>query len=398
MVERSIDGTWVDGARPMVLTPQDVNDLTVFRRALHERPELSGEEIGTAATIAKALRDLSPDHLVTGLGGHGVAAVFRGQDSGPTVLFRCELDGLPIAEAPGPSWRSKVKGKAHLCGHDGHMAILMGFARLVARDRPARGRVIVLFQPAEEDGSGARAVVADPGFANLRPDWAFAIHNMPGLAFGRAAISDGPANCASQGLRVQFFGHTSHAATPDKAASPARAIAGLIGQAMAAGPGGALGPGFRLVTVTHARMGEPAFGITPGEGEVWLTLRCLNDSDMAALRGQVQDIARDLAAQDGLRVEFKDNDVFAACANDRDARKVFLGAMTALGMAYDASAPPMRASEDFGVFGSVARSAMVLLGAGEAHPPLHNPDYDFPDGLIPVGASLFDQMRRQLLG
>ena len=116
-----------------MLTNSDINELVAFRRHLHRRPELSGEEEWTAAEIAGALDRLHPDDLITGLGGHGVAAIFAGAEPGPTVLFRAELDALPIAETTGADWQSETEGKGHLCGHDGHMTMLLGFGRLLAR-------------------------------------------------------------------------------------------------------------------------------------------------------------------------------------------------------------------------------------------------------------------------
>lgn len=381
-----------------MLTNLDLVELTEFRHHLHRNPEVSGEEKWTADEVVQALQDLGPDRILTGLGGHGVAAVWGADAPGPTVLFRSELDALPIEELSQADYRSTHPGKAHLCGHEGHTTILLGLARTIAREPHKRGQVVLLFQPAEEDGSGAVAVIADPRFAEITPDWAFALHNMPGLPLGHVSIAAGPANCASEGLRVVFGGRTAHASAPDTGISPALALARLMPAALAAGPGGALGPGFRLVSICHARMGAPAFGITPGEGELWLTLRTLVDADMAALRDEVMGLARKLAEQDGLSVAFSHHDRFAACTNHPEAAAAITRAVEALGLQHDGRGLPMRASEDFGRFGAVARSAMFLLGAGERVPALHNPDYDFPDALIPQGVAVFDRLRRDILG
>jgi len=381
-----------------MLTNSDIVELTEFRHRLHRHPELSGQEAWTAAEVAGALRPLGPAHLVTGLGGHGVAAVWEAALAGPTVMFRAELDALPIEDLSGVAHCSTVAGKGHLCGHDGHTAILTGLARMIARRPPRRGRVVLMFQPAEEDGSGAAAVLADPRFPDRRPDWAFALHNMPGIPLGRAVIAPGPANCASEGLRLVFRGKTAHASMPEDGVSPALALAALMPAALAAGPGGALAPGFRLVSICHASMGERAFGITPGEGELWLTLRTLVDADMAALRDEVMGLAARVAGEHGLTVEMTHHDRFAACTNDPEAAEVIARALDALGVSRDETGLPMRASEDFGLFGRHAKSAMLLLGAGEAGPRLHNPDYDFPDTLIPTGVAVFERILTDLLG
>ncbi|WP_426034607.1 amidohydrolase [Cypionkella sp. TWP1-2-1b2] len=382
-----------------MLSALDLLDLTAFRRELHRFPEVSREEAATAARIVQALAALQPDQVVTGLGGHGVAAVFNSAEAGPTVLFRAELDVLPITELSDAAHCSTVPGKGHLCGHDGHMTLLMGLGRLIARQRPKRGRVVLMFQPAEEDGSGAAAVVADPRFAALRPDWAFSIHNMPGLPFGHSALKAGAVNCASQGLKITLTGKTAHASLPETGVSPAMALARLIPAISALGQVGPLGLNYRLVTITHARLGEAAFGIAPGEAELWVTLRTMADGQMAALRGAAMDLARAEAAAQGLRVRFSHHDDFAASVNDRQAVAHLARALDALGMPHDEGDLPMRASEDFGRFGQGGtRSAMVFLGVGQDHPALHNPDYDFPDALIPLGVQIFHRVMCDLLG
>jgi amidohydrolase len=382
-----------------MLTNHDITELTDWRRELHRFPEISREESGTAVRVVQALAALKPDQVITGLGGHGVAAVFDGAMPGPTVLFRAELDALPIEELSTAPHRSTLPGKGHLCGHDGHMALLMGLGRLLSRQRPARGRVVLMFQPAEEDGSGAAAVVADPAFAPIRPDWAFSIHNMPGVPFGQGALKAGVVNCASQGLKITLVGKTAHASQPEKGSSPGLALAALIDRFTRLAPPAPLAPGYRLVTVTHARLGEPAFGIAPGLAELWLTLRTMEDAGMAALRSAAVAMAEAQAQAHGLTVTFETHDDFAASVNHPDAAAQIAAALDGLGMAHDEGDLPMRGSEDFGRFGQPGtRSAMLFLGVGETHAALHNPDYDFPDGLIQPGVRIFHQIARQLLG
>jgi amidohydrolase len=341
---------------------------------------------------------LSPDQVVTNLGGHGVAAVFNGAMPGPTLPFRCELDALPIHEISDAAYRSTIAGNGHLCGHDGHMTILLALGRLIARNRPASGRVILMFQPAEEDGSGAAAVVADPAFAPLHPDWAFSLHNMPGAKLGACWLAEGPVNCASVGLKITLEGKTSHAAQPEHGVSPGLALAGLMPVLQALGPGGDLGPEYRLVTITHAVLGEPAFGISPAHGELWATLRTMTDAPMDELKAAAAKLAKDAAVAHGLGLTLSHHDDFGACANDPQATAHFARALDALGIPYDNGNLPIRASEDFGRFSNLpgTRGAMVFLGSGLDHPALHNPDYDFPDDLIPIGAQIFDHILRQL--
>ena len=380
------------------MTPADIADLTAWRRALHRMPELSGAEVETTAAFVAMVTPTAPDRVLTGLGGHGVAVVYDGAQPGPTVMIRSELDALPIVETGRAPWVSERPGIAHLCGHDGHLTILAGVARAVGRARPARGRVILLAQPAEEDGSGAAAVLADSRFDALTPDWAFALHNMPGVPLGDCWLAPGPVNCASVGLKIVLGGRTAHAAEPGAAISPGPSIARLIPGLAGLGQGGDLTPDFRLVTVTHARMGEPAFGIAPGSGEVWATLRALTDAGLIGLVGKAEAMARAEAQAGGLTLTLSHHDHFAACSNDALATDHLASAIRALDMPLSPGILPMRASEDFGRFGAVAKAAMVCLGAGQSHPRLHNPDYDFPDALIAPGVAIFERVIRDLLG
>jgi len=381
-----------------MLTNKDIADLVAFRRELHRFPEVSGEEQQTAARIVAALQALHPTDVMTSLGGHGVAAVFDSGAPGETVLFRCELDALPIQEVGDLPWKSQIAGKGHLCGHDGHMTMVLALGRLLARTPVAKGRVVLMFQPAEEDGSGARAVVADPKFDAIKPDWAFAIHNEPGRPFGFVSTRVGLINCASQGLQISLQGKTAHAAEPEAGTSPAPAVARLIPALSALGEGGALDANFRLATVTHVQIGEPTFGIAPADAVINVTLRAAEDAALADMVAKARDLAQEAATADGLAVTLANCDVFAASVNDAEATMVAQRAMDTLGVPHGTDGLPMRASEDFGVFDWGAKAAMLCLGPGEDYAALHNPDYDFPDDLIPIGATIFERIARDLLG
>lgn len=380
------------------MTPERLARLTRLRHALHQIPEVSGAEEKTAAMVAGYLRQHQPDKLLTGLGGHGVAAVFEGRAEGPTVLIRCELDGLPIEELSDQPYRSTHTGRGHLCGHDGHMTMVAALAEDLSAQRPERGRAVLLFQPAEETGKGAAAVIADPAFSQIAPDYAFSLHNLPGLAVGQAALRSGAANCASRGMRIKLTGRTSHAAAPQDGVSPAGAIAQLLPGLVALGSGGDLGPEFALVTLTHARLGEATFGISPGQAEVWATLRTVTDTRMEQLITAATVLVERTCAAEGLGHAIEFDDVFDACTNDPEAVELLRAAAADAGYPMQMQNQPQRWSEDFGQFGKTAKSAMFWLGSGENQPQLHNPDYDFPDAAIPAGAGIFLHTVRNLLG
>lgn len=382
-----------------VLSDTDLAQLTEWRRDLHRHPELSGHEAATAARAVAMLQATSPDRIVTGLGGHGVAAIFSGRQDGPTVMLRCELDALPIEELSQAPHRSTIAGQGHLCGHDGHMAIMAGVARWLDRNQPEHGRAILLFQPAEEDGSGAARVLADPAFADIAPDFALSLHNYPGIPVGQALLAEGPMNCASRGMKIGLGGRTAHASQPETGRSPAGALAELLGSMPGLGRGGdAAEPEFSLVTITHARLGEPAFGIAPGEAELWVTLRSQKDEGMARLVTAAESMVTEAADRHGLRHAVAYHDIFHHCENAPEATAILRQALDRAEIAVSTAGLPMRASEDFGLFGRKARAAMFLLGAGVDHPALHNPDYDFPDALIAQGARVFAHCLEDLLG
>ncbi len=372
------------------LGERDFGDLIAWRHALHRHPDLSGQEAATADRVVEMIAPTCPDRTVTGLGGYGVAAVYEGAAEGPAILVRAELDALPIQELGNPPYRSERPGKAHLCGHDGHMAILAGVARWLGRNRPLKGRAIVLFQPAEENGAGAEQVISDPRYTDLAPDFALALHNMPGLPLGHAVAREGMMNCASRGMKLALTGRSAHAASPETGRSPVPALAHLATALTSLGKGRSqLDADFSLVTITHLSAGEPAFGIAPGHGELWATLRTQRDEDMAALVARAEAIVAEAANAAGLEHEISYHDIFRHCENAPEAAAILAQALAAESIPLAEAELPMRASEDFGRFGDQARAAMMLIGSGTDSPALHNPDYDFPDELIAIGARVF---------
>ncbi|TIT21513.1 MAG: amidohydrolase [Mesorhizobium sp.] len=382
----------------MTLTNRDIVELTAWRRRLHQHPEISNEEEKTASEVVDFLADTAPDKVLTGLGGHGVAAVYESGKAGPTVLFRSELDALPICELSGVSHSSLVPGKSHMCGHDGHTAILAALGRQFGRERPARGRVVLMFQPAEETGNGAAGVIADPRFSEIAPDLAFSLHNLPGVPFGEVRIKPGVVNCASRGMRILLGGKTAHSSMPETGVSPMMAVSQLMPALPALGRGTFADDDFSMVTVTHALMGEAVFGIAPGNAEVWATLRTRRDERMAELCAAAEALVEKIAGEHRLSARYDYHEIFVASVNAPDAVEHLQRALDEEGVPRTEEALPMRASEDFGLFGNSAASAMFFLGAGERYPALHNPDYDFPDDLIPIGSRIFMRTARNLLG
>ncbi len=360
-----------------------------LRRDLHRHPELSGEERETARRIVRFFEELQPDRIVTDLGGHGVAAIFEGREPGPTVMFRAELDALPVRERNACEFASVHDGVGHQCGHDGHMAILAALGTELARERQAGGRAALLFQPAEETGKGAASVLADPAFDALAPDFAFALHNLPGYPLGQVILRAGAFNCASRGLSVRLVGRTAHAAQPETGVSPARAMCRIVDGLSELGDASSSESGaIAFATVVGSRLGERAFGTAPGEAEVFATLRAGSDEGMRAMIEQAEALARAAAARDGLEIEIDDDDVFEATTNDADAVEIVRRTAGPDGDIRELE-HPLRWSEDFGRFTARTRGALFGIGAGTEAADLHDPHYEFPEALIPIGARLF---------
>ncbi len=380
------------------LTDRQIAELGELRRALHQTPEVSGEEKQTAARIAMELERAGADRIWTRLGGHGVAAEFIGKQDGPTVMIRCELDGLPIHEISEVPHRSTIAGKGHLCGHDGHMVMVLGVGLALAK-RPEYGRVVVLFQPAEETGAGAQAVINDPRWPEIRPDFAFAYHNIPGRPLGEIGLCEGPSNCASRGMKITFTGKTSHAAAPEDGDSPAQVMAGLMQTLPLLGNGGTMDDDFALATLTHSRLGKASFGIAPGDGELWVTLRSQTDGRMDRMVAEAETlVSTALGQESALLAAVSWHDVFLANVNEANAAAIAARSAQNLDLTKHLMTAPMRWSEDFSRFGlDGAKSAMLFIGSGEDQPQLHNPNFDFPDALIPVGISLFVEIIEQIL-
>lgn len=372
-----------------------LSSIYAFRHELHQHPELSGKEQHTAQRVEHFLLRYHPDSIMTTIGGHGIAAIYNGKQSGPTVLIRCELDALPIAEHNDIDYRSSIDGIAHKCGHDGHMAIVAGLAALLEQQPLARGRVVLLFQPAEETGEGAARVLADAAFSSIQPDYAFALHNLPGFPLGHIILRNGVFAAASKGMIIQLHGETAHAAHPEDARSPAMAMAAIL-QEMNTLHNDTIYRDFTLLTIIHAQLGKRAFGTTPGDATMMATLRAYNDDDLQLLTQRAERLAARYAREHNMELAIEYTEVFPATVNHPEAMRILRSAIPPQLTTIEA-ATPFRWSEDFGHFSSVARTAFFGIGAGEHHPQLHHSHYDFPDDIIAIGMQCFYGIIHRLL-
>lgn len=381
--------------KPFIMTPAALIEL---RRKLHQIAEVSGEEKESSQLIAGVMESLSPDSLLKNIGGYGLAAVWKGKQPGPRLLFRADMDALPIEETNRFAHRSLNEGVSHKCGHDGHSTILLGLAQRLREAPPAKGEVVLLFQPAEETGQGANQVLADEKWKNIKPDMAFALHNLPGFKTNTVVWRNETFASASVGLKVDMTGHTAHASQPETGLSPALAMANIMQKYLAILLKGPDHDGYANLTITHAQLGEKAVGTAPGHARIWATLRSYDDDVLRDLKQKCNQIAEEEANNNGLKLEIDWQEPFSATVNDPGLNAYLIKAAKSTGLAMQEVSRPFRWSEDFGHFGSDTSICLFGLGAGKNQPALHNPDYDFPDELIQPAVAVFDDIRIQICG
>ena len=369
--------------------------LDTLRASLHHIPEGAQREVRTAGVVAGFLGAYAPDAVIQSLGGHGVAAVYEGEAPGPTVLVRAELDAVPVERAELDPFAMSPPAYEHRCGHDAHMTMVAGLAPLFAQRRPSAGRVVLLFQPAEETGEGARRVLDDPVFLGLRPDFAVALHNVPGFPKNTVILRDDVFACASVGMRLELHGEPSHAAEPEKGISPAHALGELLLELPELST--PEGPGYRLFTITHAEMGRESFGVSPGHAKLFATLRARTDDDLDAVRNRASELVHEKCITYGLRPELSWREAFPETRNDAELVTLMKAICGELGVAHVEREHPMRWSDDFGHIAAVAPSIYFGLGIGEDEPGLHQEGYAFPDGIVPVGVELLHRFVSRLL-
>jgi metal-dependent amidase/aminoacylase/carboxypeptidase family protein len=277
------------------------------------------------------------------------------------------------------------------------MAILAAVGEALGENRPRTGRVALLFQPSEEDGSGAARVISDRRLHEMAPDFVFALHNLPGFPVGEIVVRSGPFCCASRGMVVTLEGTTAHAAQPETGTSPAAAMCRIIELLGDTPARMKLRGEVAFATVVGARLGrDDAFGTAPGNAHVLATMRAENDTTLDRMAEQSAAAIQALAENEGVSVEIAWRDEFMATVNSAEAVEIIRRA--AGDHPVRLLDEPLRWSEDFGRFTSICTGALFGIGAGEEIPDLHNPDYDFPDELIPIGAGVLERIVRECLG
>lgn len=374
-----------------------IDRLVALRKEIHTYPELSEQEVETARRIQSFIEKHSAAECIPAVGGTGLMAVHSFAESGPCIVIRCELDALPIEEENKFDYRSVNPGISHKCGHDGHMAILAGLSCLLKKENYQRGKVILLFQPAEETGTGAPGVVNDKKFQTLEPDYIFALHNIPGQTLGSIILNGGNFSSTVQSMAIELSGVESHSAQPEYGVNPALCLAELIQRFEKLNHNDASSEDFRLVVPVYSAMGKKSYGISAGFGELHYTLRTRSVEGMEKLKKEVDQILLEICPGYRLPFAVKWFDYFPAVVNAGVCVEHIAKAANQNKLEVIRKVEPFKFGEDFGWFSDTYSSAMFGIGAGEHSPALHQANYDFPDEIIEPGINMFKSIIDSIL-
>ncbi len=385
---------------PVVNRIADLADeIASWRRDFHENPEIMYETVRTAAKVADLLRSFGLDEVVTGIGRTGVVGVIRGKNGGAgrVIGLRADMDALPIAEMTGLPYASKTPGKMHACGHDGHTSMLLGAAKYLAETRNFNGTAVVIFQPAEEGGAGAKAMIDDGLMTRWAIDEVYSLHNLPGLPVGEFAIRKGPIMAATDEFRITITGRGGHAAKPHETVDPI-IVGTQIVSALQTIASRAVNPlDSVVVSVTIFEAGT-AFNVIPETATLRGTIRSLTDATRDLAEKRLNDIVNALCTAYGATAEIEFRRGYPVTAN-HDEQTDF-----AVSVAEEIAGPdrvqretePMMGGEDFSYMLLERPGAYIFAGNGDSA-SLHHPRYNFNDDLIPSGSSYFVRLVEKAL-
>jgi hippurate hydrolase len=362
-------------------------EITAWRHDLHQNPELNYDVHRTAAKVEELLKSFGVDEVVTGIGQTGVVGVIKGRGPGKTIGLRSDMDALPILERSGKDYASLTPGKMHACGHDGHMAMLLGAAKYLAETRNFDGTAVVVFQPAEEGGAGGKAMVEDGLMDRFGIDQIYGMHNMPGIPAGAFEIRPGGIMAASDYFTIEIEGAGGHAAKPHKGVDPVLIAAQVI-VALQSIVSRTVDPiGNAVVSVTMVRAGD-AFNVIPQKVTLTGTARSLDEDIRSLVEGKIASIARGIAEAMGGTATVAYRRGYPVTVNA--APETEYAASVAREVAgrdrVNDKADPSMGGEDFSFMLLERPGAFIFLGNGSTS-GLHSDTYDFNDDIIPTGVS-----------
>jgi amidohydrolase len=366
-------------------------DIQAWRRDIHEHPELLYDVHRTAAFVAERLREFGCDEVATGLGRTGIVGVIRGRKPAGKgdikgIGLRADMDALPIEEATNLPYASRTPGKMHACGHDGHTAMLLGAARYLAETRNFAGDAVVIFQPAEEGGAGAAAMIKDGLMDRFPIDQVYGMHNGPGIPVGSFAIRSGPIMAATDAIDIQIEGLGGHAARPHICIDPVLAGAQLI-TALQSIVSRSVDPlESAVISICEFHAGH-ARNVIPQTAELKGTVRTLTVEMRKLIEKRVREVVAGVAQMTGTKIDLKYERGYPVVVNH--AAQTDFATQVAKEIAGDANVremAPMMGAEDFAYMLEQRPGAFIFCGNGDSA-GLHHPAYNFNDDAIVFGTS-----------
>ena len=366
-------------------------DIQAWRRDIHQYPELLYDVHRTAAFVAERLREFGCDEVATGLGRTGVVGVIKGRKPAPkgdikVIALRADMDALPIEEATNLAYASRTPGKMHACGHDGHTAMLLGAARYLAETRNFAGDAVVIFQPAEEGGAGAAAMIKDGLMDRFAIDQVYGMHNGPGIPVGSFAIRSGPIMAATDAIDIRIEGLGGHAARPHKCIDSVLVGAQLI-TALQSIVSRTIDPlESAVISMCEFHAGN-ARNVIPQTAELRGTVRTLTEEVRELVEKRVREVVAGVAQMTGAKIDLVYEPGYPVVVNH--ASQTDLATQVAKQVAGDGNVhemPPLMGAEDFAYMLQQRPGAFIFCGNGNSA-GLHHPAYNFNDDAIVYGTS-----------
>jgi len=382
----------------MFLTNEQIEYYKNFRHKLHQIPELAYNEKQTAKEVCKELDRLNIDYEY-GLGKTGIVAWVKKGNSNKSIALRADLDALPIEEKSGVEYASKTKGVMHACGHDGHTTMLLAAAQYIKEKLEFNGTVYFIFQPAEEGGAGAKAMIEDGLFDKFKIDRIYGLHNRPTEPFGTFLIKEGGVMSAIDIFKIKIKGKSAHSSQPHNAINPIL-IASHIVLALKNISSQSLNPTSAHVISVAKISGGTTFNIIPQECDIEGSIRVLDKSSQEIIKSKVHEISKGIAKGLGGDVEVDYEHKYPITTNSDISYALKAIKSTVLAQNIITNFNPSMGSEDFSFFLEKVPGCYVWLGSkkeGKKMIPLHSQEYDFEDDLIEIGATYWINLVKEEL-
>ncbi len=373
------------------------DDLTEWRRHLHQHPELGLDCFKTAAFVVEKLQEFGITEIHEGIARTGVVAIIEGRESGRTIGLRADMDALPMDDMSGTDHASKVPGVAHTCGHDGHTTMLLGAAKYLAETRNFAGRVALIFQPDEEGGGGGRIMVEEGMMERFEIDEVFGIHNSPEDAEGHLLTAPGPLMAAVDSFQINIKGKGGHGAMPYSTRDPIMAAVATVQSIQSIVSRNVDALDRLVVSVTQIHSGT-SHNIIPDTAFIEGTVRSFDKDVQALVMERMAEIVDHQAKVFGMTAELTYEQGYPATVNHAD--QAAFAAQVAREVVgddkVDDNVKPIMAAEDFSYMLEARPGAYLFLGQGGG-PVCHHPEFDFNDAIAPVGASFFARLAEKAL-